>query len=106
VRRTTDDHRDWARTAAELHRLGVRPPCLLTGHLSIPVAYYTGCSSAAPRGHNANSTVAEILRTSRRIPVAALTRPDGPPPAYARDWQTLPAAGMDIHRAPTTDRDG
>ncbi|MGX1479613.1 UNVERIFIED_CONTAM: hypothetical protein RKD50_008421 [Streptomyces canus] len=106
VRRTTDDHRDWARTAAELHRLGVRPPCLLTGHLSIPVAYYTGCSSAAPRGHNANSTVAEILRTSRRIPVAALTRPDGPPPAFARDWQTLPAAGMDIHRAPTTDRDG
>ncbi|MFK4101936.1 hypothetical protein ACI2L1_18035 [Streptomyces sp. NPDC019531] len=100
VRRTTDDHRDWARTAAELHRLGVRPPCLLTGHPAIPVAYYAGCASAAAGGHNANSTTAEIVGTSRRIPAAALTRPGGPPPAYARDWQTVPAAGMDIHLAP------
>ncbi|KMS66096.1 membrane protein, partial [Streptomyces leeuwenhoekii] len=30
VDRNTDSRRDWARTAATLHRLGVRPPCLLT----------------------------------------------------------------------------
>ncbi|MEU9170414.1 hypothetical protein AB0D34_21840 [Streptomyces sp. NPDC048420] len=100
VRRTTDHHRDWARTAAELHRLGVRPPCLLTGHLSIPVAHYAGCASAAAGGHNANSTVSGIVGASRRIPVAVLTRPGGSPPSYARGWQTLPAAAMDIHLAP------
>ncbi|HEX2298941.1 MAG TPA: hypothetical protein VHH34_10555, partial [Pseudonocardiaceae bacterium] len=32
VQRTTAAHRDWARTAAGLHQLGVRPPCLLTGY--------------------------------------------------------------------------
>ncbi|MFJ9097121.1 hypothetical protein ACIRJM_01195 [Streptomyces sp. NPDC102405] len=100
VHRTTRDHRDWARTAAELNRLGVRPPCLLTGHLSVPVAYYAGCTSAAAFGHNANSSESGIVAASRRMPVAVLTRPGGSPPAYARDWHTLSAAGMDIHVAP------
>ncbi|MFJ8778085.1 hypothetical protein [Streptomyces sp. NPDC102476] len=100
VHRTTRDHRDWARTAAELNRLGVRPPCLLSGHLSVPVAYYAGCTSAAAFGHNANSSESGIVAASRRMPVAVLTRPGGSPPAYARDWHTLSAAGMDIHVAP------
>ncbi|MGC0351846.1 hypothetical protein RKD34_007426 [Streptomyces sp. SAI-218] len=100
VKRTTGHHRDWARTAAELHRLGVRPPCLLTGHLSVPVAYYAGCTSAAARGPNTNSTEAGIVGASRRTPVAVLTRPGTAPPAYARDWHTVPAAGMDLHVAP------
>ncbi|MFF7133271.1 hypothetical protein ACFZBZ_13055 [Streptomyces sp. NPDC008196] len=100
VHRTTRDHRDWARTAAELNRLGVRPPCLLTGRLSVPVAYYAGCTSAAAFGHNTNSTESGIVGASRHMPVAVLTRPGGAPPAYARDWPTLPAAGLDIHVAP------
>ncbi|MET9458954.1 hypothetical protein ABZY05_28375 [Streptomyces canus] len=106
VHRTTRDHRDWARTATELNRLGVRPPCLLTGHLSIPVAYYAGCTSAAAFGPNTNSTESGIAGASRRMPVAVLTRPGGSPPAYARDWHTLPAAGMDIHVAPNVSRHG
>ncbi|MGW0336266.1 hypothetical protein ACWD0J_31215 [Streptomyces sp. NPDC003011] len=100
VDRTTADRRDWARTAAELHRLGVRPPCLLTGHEAIPVAYYTGCSSAAVRGNNANSSAADIRRTAGRIPAAALTRPGGPPPGYARDWDLHRSAGLDLRVAP------
>ncbi|MFF0092400.1 hypothetical protein ACFYSF_20925 [Streptomyces canus] len=106
VHRTTRDHRDWARTATELNRLGVRPPCLLTGHLSIPVAYYAGCTSAAAFGPNANSTESGIVGASRRMPVAVLTRPGGSPPAYARGWHTLPAAGMDIHVAPNVSGHG
>ncbi|MEU9285015.1 hypothetical protein AB0D57_09870 [Streptomyces sp. NPDC048275] len=101
VDRTTADRRAWSRTAGELHRLGVRPPCLLTGHEAIPVAYYTGCSSAATSGNNANSTEADILRTSRRIPTAALTEPGGRPPAYARGWDTHRSAALDLHIAPT-----
>ncbi|MDQ0766400.1 hypothetical protein [Streptomyces canus] len=106
VHRTTGDHRDWARTAAELDRLGVRPPCLLTGHLSVPVAYYAGCTSVAAFGHNTNTTESGIVGASRRMPVAVLTRPGGSPPAYARDWRTLPAAGMDIHVAPNVSGHG
>jgi hypothetical protein len=106
VHRTTSAHRDWARTATELNRLGVRPPCLLTGHLSIPVAYYAGCTSAAAFGPNTNSTESGIVGASRRMPVAVLTRPGGSPPAYARDWHTVPAAGMDIHVAPNVSGQG
>ncbi|WP_028807637.1 membrane protein [Streptomyces canus] len=106
VNRTTGHHRDWARTAAELHRLGVRPPCLLTGHLSVPVAYYAGCTSAAARGPNTNSSESGIVGASRRMPVGVLTRHGGAPPAYARDWPTVPAAGMDLHVAPNVSAHG
>ncbi|MCT9079779.1 membrane protein [Streptomyces fulvoviolaceus] len=106
ARRTTALHRDWARTAAELHRLGVRPPCLLIGHRAIPIAYYTGCSSAATHGNNANSTKADILRTARRMPVAAISRPGDPPPAYARDWVAHRSAPLHVHIAPSAREDG
>lgn len=100
VDRTTADRRAWARSAAELHRLGVRPPCLLTGYEAIPVAYYTGCSSGATRGHNANTTTADILRTSRSVPVGALTEPGGTPPRYARDWKLHRLDGIEVRIAP------
>ncbi|MEU7303151.1 hypothetical protein [Streptomyces sp. NPDC007206] len=95
VDNTTRDHRGWSRTAAALHRLGVRPPCLLTGDSAIPVAFYTGCSSAATSGHNANSTEAAITATARRIPVAALVPDTSGPPGYARTW---PSASLDGQR--------
>ena len=100
VQRSTTDHRAWARTAARLHRLGVRPPCLLTGEQSVPVAYYAGCASANTRGHDTNTTEAGLLRTARRMPTAALTLPGEPPPAYARHWRTRPSAELDLHLAP------
>jgi len=104
VERTTGHHRDWARTAAQLHRLGVRPPCLVTGADAIPVAYYTGCSSANVRGHNVNSTEAAVRRTAHRIPTAVLTRPGGAPPAYARDWATHRSPLLRLHIAPAPRR--
>ncbi|WP_079657860.1 hypothetical protein [Streptomyces sp. 3214.6] len=73
VDRTTKSHRDWTRAAARLHRLGVRPPCLLTGHEAVPVAFCTGCTSAGTSGHDADTTEAAILRTVRRMPTAVLT---------------------------------
>ncbi|MGX1273886.1 hypothetical protein [Streptomyces phaeoluteigriseus] len=106
VDRTAADRRHWTRTAADLHRLGVRPPCLITGTEAIPVGYYAGCSSANPRGHNANLTEAGILRTAGRVPTAALTPPGAAPPPYARGWRTHPAAGLDLHVAPSPPGDG
>ncbi|MFJ9200650.1 hypothetical protein [Streptomyces flaveolus] len=100
VDRTAESREDWARTAGALHRLGVRPPCLLTGHEAIPIGYYTGCSSGATGGNNENTTVAEILDTARRIPVAAITAPGGTPPAYARSWTPYRIGDLNIRVAP------
>ncbi|MFI8091210.1 hypothetical protein ACIF9R_23305 [Streptomyces sp. NPDC086080] len=100
VDRTLDGRRDWARTAGELHRLGIRPPCLITGYRSIPIGYYTGCSSGATFGNNENTTVAEILRTADRLPVAELTGPGGTPPAYARPWPVHLVGDLEVRIAP------
>ncbi|MFI9808394.1 hypothetical protein ACIHEJ_29190 [Streptomyces sp. NPDC052301] len=97
VRSTTAAHRAWSRTAAELHRLGVRPPCLLTGNEAIPVAFYAGCSSAATTGHNANSTEHRIALTARRVPVAALVPKGSRPPPYARGWASLPLGDQRLY---------
>ncbi|MEU0007859.1 hypothetical protein ABZ079_27130 [Streptomyces sp. NPDC006314] len=97
VNGTTASHRAWSRTAAALHRLGVRPPCLLTGHEAIPVAFYTGCSSAATSGHNANTTEDGIARTARRIPAAVLVPAGARPPGYARDWASAPLGEVRLY---------
>ena len=99
VSRTTAAHRDWSRTAATLHRLGVRPPCLLTGQEAIPVAFYAGCSSAATSGHNANTTAGTIARTARHTPVATLVPTGSRPPGYARTWPSVPLTGQRLYYA-------
>ncbi|WP_433456193.1 hypothetical protein ACQPXS_42320 [Streptomyces sp. CA-142005] len=93
----TESHGAWSRTATALHRVGVRPPCLLTGDEAIPVAFYTGCSSAATTGHNANSTEEAIIGTARRIPVAVLVPGGSRPPGYARDWPSEPLDGQRLY---------
>ncbi|MFF4535452.1 hypothetical protein [Streptomyces aureus] len=100
VRRTTDSHHGWAVTAAALHRLGVRPPCALTGHQSVPIAFYAGCSSVATGGHNANATAAGIARSARRMPVAVVTVPGAEPPGYARAWAPHRAGDVDVYVSP------
>ncbi|MFF2368443.1 hypothetical protein ACFVU0_37815 [Streptomyces sp. NPDC058122] len=100
VRRTADSHRGWAATAAELHRLGVRPPCALAGHLSVPIAFYAGCASVATDGHNANATAAGIARSVRRMPVAVIATPGGSPPGYAHAWALHRAGAVDIYVSP------
>jgi hypothetical protein len=106
VSRNTDSRRDWDRTAGELHRLGVRPPCLLTGHEAIPIGYYTGCSSGATAGHNENTTVADILRTADRLPVAHIAPAGGTPPRYARAWPVHRISDLDVRVAPPAQRSG
>ncbi|MBQ1095136.1 hypothetical protein KBY55_03230 [Streptomyces sp. b94] len=100
VDRNAESREDWARVAGELHRLGVRPPCLITGHESIPIGYYAGCSSGATSGNNENITAAEILDTARRIPVADVTGPGGTPPGYARDWSPHRITDLSVRVAP------
>ncbi|MEU3888945.1 hypothetical protein [Streptomyces sp. NPDC029041] len=100
VSRNTESRRDWGRTADALHRLGVRSPCLLTGHEAIPIGYYTGCSSGATSGNNENTTAADILRTAERRPVAHLAPAGGTPPRYARSWPVHRISDLDVRVAP------
>ncbi len=103
VSRTNAQHRDWSRTAAELHRLGVNRPCLLTGQDAIPIAFYTGCASAATGGHNANTSRTALDRTAHRMPVADITPVGSRPPAYAHDWPAHRYGGLDLRVAPATE---
>ncbi|WP_367038912.1 hypothetical protein [Streptomyces sp. Je 1-332] len=100
VGRSTAGRQAWARTAAELHRLGVRPPCVVNGHEALPIAFYAGCSSAQTQGHNASTTREELLRTARRTPTATLTRVQDAPPGYARGWPSHRFGGLSIHVGP------
>lgn len=84
--RNVTDHADYARVAADLHRLGVRPPCLLTGDEAIPIAYYARCASAETGGNNADTTAAGIVAATAHRAVALVTAPGARPPAYARGW--------------------
>ncbi|MEV5976461.1 hypothetical protein [Streptomyces sp. NPDC052114] len=86
VHRATAAGRDYARAAADLRRLGVRPPCLLTGHEAIQIAFYAGCASAHTQGHNANATDGQIASEARTVRTAALEPAGDGPPSYARTW--------------------
>ncbi|MFJ7134271.1 hypothetical protein [Streptomyces fungicidicus] len=100
VDRNTESRRDWARTAQTLHRLGVRPPCLVTGYQAIPIGYYAGCSSGATAGNNESTTDGAIRRTADRVPVATLTGPGGTPPGYARSWPVQRIGDLQARVAP------
>lgn len=101
VSRNTAARQDWARDVADLHRLGVRPPCLLTGYDDVPIAFYAGCASADTGGHNANTTAQALTRTARRMPVAVLTTGTARPPSYARTWPRYQLRGGYAYVAPT-----
>lgn len=100
VRRSTAGRQEWARTATELHRLGVRPPCVVNGHEALPIAFYAGCSSAQTQGHNAGTTRADFLRTAQRTPTASLATEEDGPPEYARDWPSHRFGDLRIHLGP------
>ncbi|MGW0395395.1 hypothetical protein ACWDYJ_31885 [Streptomyces sp. NPDC003042] len=78
--------------AAELHRLGIRPPCLVSGEEAVRIAFRAGCASRQIGGHDASITPAGVSAAARGRPVAVLVRGTGRPPAYAAGWRrhTLP----------------
>ncbi|MER6433415.1 glycosyltransferase family 39 protein [Streptomyces sp900105245] len=85
------------RTAAhDLRRLGLTPPCVVSGKLAPPVGYYAGCASANVGGNNRNTSAHALLHRAARVPAAALTRARSGPPHYARHWKKhrLPGTGL------------
>jgi hypothetical protein len=76
----------FSKVAAELHRLGVRPPCLVKGKQDVPIAFYAGCASAPG--------VAASRRGRPHEPVVVLVQQDRQPPAYARGWRRHALPGI------------
>jgi hypothetical protein len=69
---------DYQRIAADLHKLGVRPPsCLVKGSQYIPIAWYTGCASAGPVPTSSSRAQSVVFLRYRREAL----------PRYARGWQ-------------------
>ncbi|MEV8204258.1 hypothetical protein AB0P40_02250 [Streptomyces sp. NPDC079189] len=97
TRTVADGTGDYARIAADLRTYGVRAPCLITGRLATPVAYQARCASGQITGHNQNTTVAKVLATAHREPVAVLVRPHHRAPAYARRWPSHIPPDLRVH---------
>ncbi|MEU6080182.1 hypothetical protein [Streptomyces sp. NPDC047108] len=77
------------RIAAQLHREGVRPPCVVTGPEAVRIAYRAGCSSRQAGGHDGSITQAGLAAAARTRPVAVLVFGDKAAPPYARGWRAV-----------------
>ncbi|MFC5719345.1 hypothetical protein ACFP1Z_03980 [Streptomyces gamaensis] len=100
LRVNTADARDttvrYRRAADALARLGVAPPCVVTGPRAQPIAYAAGCASEQTMGNNRSTTTDALLRTASRVPLAVLLDPaDASVPPYARTWHRHPLPGTD-----------
>ncbi|MFE5212300.1 hypothetical protein [Streptomyces sp. NPDC056600] len=92
--RSRAQHRELTAVAAQLRRLGVRPPCVVAGDQFVPVAYYTGCSSRQPvGGHDGSITVAGLLRLGHTRPLAVITVDGRRPPGFAGGWRPAELGG-------------
>ncbi len=80
--------------AADLHRLGVRPPCLVRGPQEIPVAFYTGCASTP--------SVPAALRRHTGVRIAVVVQSGQAAPSYARDWPRHHLSGIRSPLLPVT----
>ncbi|MGP3980835.1 hypothetical protein [Streptomyces sp. KR80] len=95
------------RIAAELHRQGVRPPCVVSGLEAVRIAYRAGCASRQSGGHDGSITRAGLLAVARGRPVAVLVGEGGSAPSYAQGWRVallpqLPGqAGYRAHLSPS-----
>ncbi|MFC9946226.1 hypothetical protein [Streptomyces pratensis] len=80
VRTSHTTSAEFAATARELNRLGVRPPCVLSGDHAVPIAYYAGCASRQTGGHDASITAEALRALARHVPTAVLVAEGEEPP--------------------------
>ncbi|MFE7241883.1 hypothetical protein [Streptomyces sp. NPDC057580] len=112
VARSRAARQEYTAIADQLHLLGVRPPCTVTGFDAVPIGYYARCASRQVGGHDGSITADGLRAAARRTPVAVIVAPGHRPPAYARAWrpESLPplrgSTGLSVYVAPTEPRDG
>lgn len=76
---------DFVAITDELHGLGVRAPCTLSGQQAPPLAFYAGCRSLQIAGNDASVDVARLLGETSLTRLAVIER-DGHRPHYTQDW--------------------
>jgi hypothetical protein len=82
--------------AAELDRLGVEPPCVVSGVRSPQIAFYTRCQSRNVGGHDGSITLPALKAMARREPVVLVLEPGRKVPRYARSWAHHPLSVADL----------
>ncbi len=96
--------------ASTMHRLGLRPPCTLTGPLAVPMSHYAGCASRQSHGHDISITGTGLRELARRDePMAVTVRHYQRPPSWARAWRSAPLKhlpGYRVYVAPAGARGG
>jgi hypothetical protein len=83
----------WVRVAEVLERHEVRPPCVLLGRESAPVAYLAGCDAVAIKRHPGDEqfSLTDLSGAVAQQPVAVVLRSGEARPAYTRGWQAVPS---------------
>ncbi|MFD6275165.1 hypothetical protein ACFWFI_06280 [Streptomyces sp. NPDC060209] len=83
----------FAAVAGALNRMGVRPPCVVSGDDAVPIAYYAGCASRQTGGHDASITPEALRALARRVPTAVLVKEGGAPPPVTGGSRAVPPPG-------------
>jgi hypothetical protein len=76
---------DYTAITDQLHGLGVRTPCTLSGEQAPVLAFYTGCRSMQIAGNDASTSRAQLLRQTALTRMAVIEH-DNPRPHYTRGW--------------------
>lgn len=90
-------------SAGQLQRLGLRPPCTVTGPEAVTVGYYASCASRQSAGHDTSISSAGLRQLVRGPGSMAVTVPHGQvPPRWARGWPStvLSMPGLRAYVAP------
>jgi hypothetical protein len=82
--------KDFTKTAARLHSLGVRPPCVISGDHSVQLSFYTRCASRQTGGPDASITPSGVRAVSGHSAVAVIVPPKAKRPAFTRGWRASP----------------
>ncbi|MGN9795198.1 hypothetical protein ACTMTU_29425 [Streptomyces sp. OZ13] len=82
------------RIVSELHRNGVRPPCVVSGSVAPPLAFHAGCASRQTGGHDGSITRAGLLRLGDERAVAYVVEGRNRPPSFIRGWRPLTLPGL------------
>ncbi|MEU1126015.1 hypothetical protein ABZ371_21215 [Streptomyces sp. NPDC005899] len=90
VRTSRATSADFAALAGALGRLGVRPPCVVSGDQAVPVAYYAGCASRQTGGHDASVSPGRLREGAREVPTAVLVSGGAEPPGFVAGLRPVP----------------
>ena len=87
---TVTFHADYAVAAADLGKLGIRPPCLINGAQRIPIAFYAGCAST-PNSVGSRPPAAPQAAPGGHFVVLTWGRQS--PPPFAARWRKVTLTG-------------